>query len=364
MASTSLSRGEARALAAKLRLRKPDVALAVTDEFLRRHPDWLERLGDAARVRGLEDAGYHVDFLAGSIECGRCEPFEDYARWTCRVLGARGIAPSFVAENLGQVEARLAPSLAPAEQAAVTTLVAAALRACAAAPAATPWPQETPATPRAVREEQGLALARSLFLQAILAGRRKAAATVASEALAAGHPVPDLYVDVFQESLYEVGRLWEANRVTVAEEHMATAITQFVLAETYSRIEIPGQQHGRAVVAGVQGELHQVGGNMVADMLETEGWDVRFLGTNVPQPGVLRALEEHSATLLGITATMLFNLPSVAELIETVHRHFGADRPRVIVGGGAFRVAPGLWSEIGADGHAGDLRGAVAAARG
>ena len=103
-----------------------------------------------------------------------------------------------------------------------------------------------------------------------------------SELLREGHPVLDVYLGVFQESLYQVGRLWESNVITVAEEHMATAITQFVLGQTYSQLPAPGDRRGNVVLTGVAGELHQVGANMVADVLESQGFDVRFLGTNMP----------------------------------------------------------------------------------
>jgi methanogenic corrinoid protein MtbC1 len=72
-----------------------------------------------------------------------------------------------------------------------------------------------------------------MFLQAILAGQRAAAVQVAREALRDGTSLQSLYLDVFQPALYEVGARWEANQLTVAQEHIATAITQFVMAQIY-----------------------------------------------------------------------------------------------------------------------------------
>jgi hypothetical protein len=72
----------------------------VTDEFLRRHPDWVARYGELARKRGIEDAGFHVDVLAGALETGSPAAFCDYARWCSRLLRSRKIAPQFLAENL------------------------------------------------------------------------------------------------------------------------------------------------------------------------------------------------------------------------------------------------------------------------
>jgi methanogenic corrinoid protein MtbC1 len=144
---------------------------------------------------------------------------------------------------------------------------------------------------------------------------------------------------------------------------MATAITQSVLARVYPRIEPEHPVRGRAVIAGVQGEMHQVGAQMVADLLEADGWDVRFLGANAPHDGVVRSVEEHGAELFGVSCTMLFNVTRVDDLFEAARRSLGSRAPRLLAGGGAFRHSPGLGHELGADGVARDLRDAVALAR-
>jgi methanogenic corrinoid protein MtbC1 len=108
----------------------------------------------------------------------------------------------------------------------------------------------------------------------------------------------------------------------------------------------------------VEGEQHQVGPNMVADVLESAGWDVRFLGTDTPAAGVLQAVDAHRADVLGISATMLFNLPNVRRLIAEARAVPGRNL-RVILGGGAFRATPELYKELGADGVALDVRAAL-----
>jgi methanogenic corrinoid protein MtbC1 len=139
---------------------------------------------------------------------------------------------------------------------------------------------------------------------------------------------------------------------------MATAITQHVIAHLYPLIPPSRPPRGKMVITGVEGELHQVGPNIVADVLESEGWDVRFLGTNVPARGVLQAVEEHRTDVLGISATMLFNLAGVRRLIADARAIPGLNL-QVIVGGSAFRSAPGLYKELGAAGVALDARAAV-----
>ncbi len=83
----------------------------MTDAFLERHPDWVTRYGDRARAAGIEDARFHVQFLAAAIENDSPAAFSDYVRWTTRVLESRGIGREFLRENLLQVREAAEASL-------------------------------------------------------------------------------------------------------------------------------------------------------------------------------------------------------------------------------------------------------------
>jgi MerR family transcriptional regulator, light-induced transcriptional regulator len=198
-----------------------------------------------------------------------------------------------------------------------------------------------------------------LYVQAAVDGQRQAALNIALEAIRRGVPVPDVYCDLLQEAQYEIGRLWERNVISVAREHMATAITQFVVAQLYSHLEFRHPPRGRIIISGVEGELHQLGANMLADVLEADGWNVRFLGTQMPHRDILRAIEEHEATVLGVSITMLYNLPKVARLVTEARAVRGPEL-QIVVGGGAFNASNEAWRDIGADATARDLREAVA----
>lgn len=337
-----------RVLADGVRGHSGIVAEEITDEFLRVHPDWVQRHGARARVMDIEDARYHITFLAAALESGAPGAFSEYARWTARVLGSRGIASVFLAENLTQMRRALAARLGT-DAPIVDTYVAEAVQALE---------DDAGADDRQTAPSTALALARGMYLQAVLAGSRMAALTVAREALRDGLSVIDLYVEVLQAALYEVGRLWETNRITVAHEHAATAITQFVMAQMYDSLERTQSGTRTILLTGLEGELHSVGALMVADVLETRGWTVHFLGTNLPHASILDAIRERQPDCVGISATMLFNVPAVRRLIEDVRSEWGSAK-RIVVGGGAFRHSPNLWRELGADGYGRHLRDAL-----
>jgi methanogenic corrinoid protein MtbC1 len=338
-------------LAAELVRARDDIAVAVTDTFLAQHPDWVGRYGERARLRGEEDAGHHIDFLVAAVDIGDPRSFADYARWCRGVLESRGIPAAVLAENLAAIGRELAGHVSPETVNAATAALDAGLAAL-----------DAPAEVEPASDEEGLAIARRLYTAAAIAGRRKDALAVVRESLREGGSLLDVYIDIFQESLYEVGRRWASTGLTVAEEHMATATTQFILGVLYEEIPRATMRRGNAVVTGVGDELHQVGANIVADALDADGWDVRFIGTNVPTEGILALLDEHDPTLVGISATIVGNVGRVRDLISDIH-HRGDETPRILVGGGAFRAHPDLWRDIGADGFALDVRAAVEVAR-
>jgi methanogenic corrinoid protein MtbC1 len=332
------------ALADQLRRSKRSVAEAANAAFLVAHPDWITRYGDRARERGIEDAEYHLEYLAGAIATGALAAFEDYARWTRRVLAARGISPTFLAEHFAHCAEVLLPTLAPPGQSLVQSVLQAGQRVCLEQASDPSQPAEGP-----------LQVTQRVFLQALLTGQRKAATELALETVQRDVSISDFYTGVLEVSLYEIGRRWEANELTVADEHAATAIAQYVMALLYPLIELPTTQRGHVVVTGVRGELHQIGANMVADILEADGWNVRFLGTNLPAAAIADAVRSHQAQVVGISTTMLFNIPLVVELMERLHTLSLATPLRIWLGGGAFRHAPHLYQQLGADGFAATL---------
>ena len=337
------------ATAERILAAKDVVAAAVTEEFLRRHPDFVTRYGEAGRNRGIEDARHHIEFLAAAIETGSAAAFCEYARWCRRLLSGIGIAPHLLAENFLQIANSLAEEVEASAAETIDAFTQSAVKACL----------ETPDDESLAPAGSRLDDARSVFVQAILMGRRREALAVAREALREGHATMDVYTHVFQDGLYKIGHRWQMGQITVAQEHMATATVQYVIAQMYSELPMAAHSRGRAVVTGVQGEFHQVGANIVADMLEADGWDVRFLGTNMPHRGILAAVSDGEINLLGISATMLFNLPHVRALVLEVREKLGARAPRIVVGGGAFKLCDGFCAELGVEGPAADLRAAV-----
>ena len=170
--------------------------------------------------------------------------------------------------------------------------------------------------------------------------------------------MPQVYRELLEPAQVEIGWLWEQNQITVAREHAATAITDHVLDRLHAHLDVPAPRRGRALMTAVDGELHRIGAKMVAYALEADGWDMRLLATPSPPEDVLDAIDDHAPSLIGISTTILFNLPDTADLIDAIRDRVGPS-PRILVGGAAFGSSTDLWREVGADGFGRDLQEAV-----
>jgi methanogenic corrinoid protein MtbC1 len=266
------------------------------------------------------------------------------------MLDSRGIAPRFLSENLEQI-GKAVEQHVPASKTIVTEYIDLSRAACVGQSGDE---EDAPSA-------DDLAIIERAFVEAILLGQRHAAVSILTEAIRSGHTIPELYVRVIQESLYEVGRRWEKNRITVADEHRATAIVQYAIAQLYPLIPPAVESRGVAVIAGVEGEQHQMGSNLISDALEADGWDVIFLGANTPTSGILQTIEAHRPAVLGISVTMLFNVPRLVQLVEKVRQAHSS--VRIVAGGAVVRAAPDLCQELGMDGSAPDVQTAISLCR-
>jgi MerR family transcriptional regulator, light-induced transcriptional regulator len=337
-------------LARKLLVLQSAVAEAVTDDFFRKHPDLAARWGARGREFCSSDARTHIQFLSAAVQAGSTEAYAEYARWVARLLTARGIA-AHLHETFSGIEEALRAALPPEEYELLEAFLAEARKSSEP-------PERSPSAPQTGHLSDEF---RERFLDAILNHERRAALRIVDDAFAAGVTPIDLYADVFAASLHQIGDLWEANKIGVAQEHIATAITRVAIAAAYARLARPSIERGTLVVTGVAGELHQVGASLFADFMETNGWDVRFVGTNLPNADIVAAVEQCSADVLGISTTLLTHLPVVVDLITDLRARLGARAPKIILGGAAYRSVPHFARKVGAIGAYTDLRAAVEA---
>lgn len=206
-----------------------------------------------------------------------------------------------------------------------------------------------------------IAVIRESYLSAQLAGnRREALRLLVDEGILRGIPLPTLHLDVIQKAQWEIGRKWQENEISVAQEHMATAISQLALSHLYRHLQRDPPNGRQVMVTCVEGELHELGARMASDFLEMAGFDVRFLGANVPTEHLVREVREAKPDLLAFSVTMTYHLPALRKAVAAVREV--APAVPMAVGGLAFTWVPGVEAELGVPFFGKDARELVAAA--
>lgn len=172
------------------------------------------------------------------------------------------------------------------------------------------------------------------FLDELLKGNRIACSELVRKYLIYNPSIMDLYEEILKDSLYKVGLLWELNKISVATEHLATAITEGILNEYFEQIISPKRYNKKVVLTCVENEEHQVGIKMVADVFEMKGWESFFLGTGIPINELIRYIHEVNPDLLAISLSVYFNYSSLIAMLNQLRNEFPS--LSIIIGGQAF----------------------------
>lgn len=335
-------------------------------------PGVWERFGEAGRANIRQDIGYNLDFLSESIQYNDISIFTRYAQWLSELFSGLGLPPDTLGQTLRSMRAGIVKAfpaglpdgVAERLDAAMSEMVTAyktpATNLAGTSGPALPEEFAVPATPATdaglVDVPGGMA---KEYLAHLLKGDRAAATAFVMDLVERKTDIRSIYLDVFQESQYRLGRLWLAGKISVAQEHFCTAATQAIMSRLYPQIFATPRTGKRLVATSASGELHEIGIRILADLFELEGWDSYYLGANTPANAVVSALRDQKARLLCISATMVYNLKAVESIISAVRTAFPDGAVKILVGGYAFKSSEGLWRTMGADGFAADALDAI-----
>lgn len=159
-----------------------------------------------------------------------------------------------------------------------------------------------------------------------------------------------LYQGYFQPIMYRVGEMWEQGAISVAHEHLATSTMTKLMTKIYLDYVLSDVTKGVGVISASLNEYHQLGARMVADFLEKDGWDIRYLGANTPIESLIELVREVKPVFVGLSLTMAYNLDGLIETVEKL-QHVDSDKMRIMVGGLAVNNQGALQQLIGADAY-------------
>ena len=197
---------------------------------------------------------------------------------------------------------------------------------------------------------------------AILNGDQKSAIAVTQEALAAGVDPMELIAKYMIRAMDEVGRRYECEEYFVPELLLSGRAMKGSLALLRPLLAVSGAEPtGRVVIGTVKGDLHDIGKNLVASMLEGAGFDVLDLGADVPPEKFIEAVRERNANIVCLSALLTVTMPAMRTTVDALRSSGVRDQVKIMVGGAP--VTPNFAEEIGADGYSDNASAAVALAR-
>lgn len=309
-----------------------------------RHPALVQRFGDRGVEACREDINHHLDYLDGALATDEPALFTNYAIWLKDVLTSRGVPISHLAESFDLLSVFFAEHLPAADAELLGAILATGRDVLGRDDLPSPYLHaRVPALPDAAR-----------YGEAILSGNFRSAGELMSRTMQAGLTLSEASVRLIQPAMYEVGRQWQGNRITVAREHLATAISQNVLAQAYLQADFAPSVGRTAMFSAVAGNHHSLGLRMLADAFETRGWNSIYLGADVPIADLVRELDASKPDLLCLSLSLPSHLAVAHETLERLRSELGSRCPPIWIGGQATLVGERVSQSVKADGWAAD----------
>ena len=197
---------------------------------------------------------------------------------------------------------------------------------------------------------------------AILTGNAKKAEEATKAALEANVDASELLGKQMIPAMDEVGRRFECNEYFVPELLIAARAMKTALEIITPKLAEAGTEAaGRVVIGTVQGDLHDIGKNLVASMLEGGGFQVIDLGVDVPPEKFVEAAQEKAGTIVALSALLTTTMTMMKKVIEALEAAGIREKTKVMIGGAP--ITQQYADEIGADGYSDNASAAVAKAR-
>ncbi len=202
---------------------------------------------------------------------------------------------------------------------------------------------------------------RAALSEALAAGDEARGVQIAKEALAAGVAPTEMFLQVVQPVLYEVGSRFERLEIFLPDLIKAAKVVKAMQREVLEPAirEQAGEdtEVGTVVIGTCQGDIHDIGKNMVALMLQISGFKVIDLGTNVSAQQFIDAARANEAHIIGMSSLLTPSMPYMADVIKQLEGLGLRERFKVIVGGAP--VTEAYAQRIGADAYGADAVDAV-----
>ncbi len=197
---------------------------------------------------------------------------------------------------------------------------------------------------------------------AIVKGHTKKAITMAEKCLEAGLS-PRVIIDQgVLKAMEEVGKKWKVYEYFIPNVLVSAMATKLCLNILRPLLKVPGSRFlGKAVAGTVEGDIHDIGKNIVVMFMESAGFEVVDLGVDVPVGSFIKAVKKEKANLLLLSCLYTVNMKAMEDTVMALAKAGLKGKVNTLIGGAP--ITPGFATSIGADGYGRDALDAVRTAR-
>lgn len=197
------------------------------------------------------------------------------------------------------------------------------------------------------------------YLRSLLSGDRISCRLVIEDILKNGVPAHQVYIDVIWPIMVEIERLYREGKIDSAQEAFASRINRTLVNQLQNKLPRKSEKFKKIVICTANNEQAELGGQMLTDLFESDGWETRFLGGSVCMDDILSFIHTYSPDILLLYGMNGSDAPGIRRLIDRIREINAWPNMRIMLSGGVFGRAEGLWEEIGADLYAPDPEQAV-----
>lgn len=322
----------------------------ILDQQMQLMPELKEKYNSVMKEKSRSDISHNLNYLAQAVFIDEKSIFSNYYTWLFTVLKERDIGVELLKKHLLAIKNVFKSELNQEDYKLIKEfLVEAELNL------------ENPDNhyQSFIEEDNPLHQEAEKYLSYLINMERDKAVKYIMNLVDKGIAIEDIYLKIFQLVQYEIGRLWQLNQISIAQEHYATSVTQLAISQLYPKIFTSFKKGKKALTTCIGDELHELGIRMVADLLELNGWDTIHLGSNTPADEILKMIEKNEIDVLAISATLPTQLEESKNLIKAVHQNEKLNQVKIMVGGRLFMQNSDLRQKIGADAFASDAKEAV-----
>ena len=183
----------------------------------------------------------------------------------------------------------------------------------------------------------------------LVSGERRAARDLTETLYAAGIAPETISKDLYWPLLDNVAKMFRNDQITTLSHHYATRILRMLVDQAQARYTMSAARGKRVALFCGPNVTEELAGQMVADLLEADGYEVTFAGGGVANDEIREEIAQREPEVLLLFASSAKDAPFIRELIDGIREHGAHQDMQIVVGGGIFNRAPGLDEEIGAD---------------